>query len=151
MVFSFQQKTIWLIVFMALHVTLIQARVWFHCVHFFCPHTTIWLLVTPTQTWTFRGKIKISLHSMFFVISWHYWIILKFGPKYYSDRPHLYLLRLATTETLAATETRSNFQDLARLRLAPLRSGRSSSYWIRFVFLFDIRYINVTFWPFMPK
>ena len=79
--FGFRQKTIWLIVFVALHVTVTQARVWFHCVHFFCPHTTIWLIVTPKQTWTFRGKIKISLHSMFFVISWHYWIILKFGPK----------------------------------------------------------------------
>ena len=65
-VFGFQQKTIWLIVFVALHVTVIQARVWFHCVHFFCPHTTIWLIVTPTQTWTFRGKIKISLHSRCF-------------------------------------------------------------------------------------
>ena len=65
-VFGFQQKTIWLIVFVALHVTVIQARVWFHCVHFFCPHTTIWLIVTPKQTWTFKGKIKISLDSRCF-------------------------------------------------------------------------------------
>ena len=69
-VFGFQQKTIWLIVFVALHVTVIQARVWFHCVHFFCPHTTIWLIVTPKQTWTFRGKIKISLHSRCFFLSY---------------------------------------------------------------------------------
>ena len=34
--------------------------------HLPSPHTTIWLIVTPTQTWTFRGKIKISLHSSFF-------------------------------------------------------------------------------------
>ena len=79
-VFGFQQKTIWLIVFVALHVTLIQARVWFHCVHFFCPHSHNELIDSRQRRHELSG-VKSKSNSMFFVISWHYWIILKFGPK----------------------------------------------------------------------